>query len=147
ESLHTINTSNLLGLRPRLDFIDYFPSPQPWAGRSAAILYNRLSNAVEEPSLLGPEFDDERMFAPAMLNWATAACGVMMAREQGFGIPRSAGLKRTEINGLAKLLGSSATAKEKFDEFMRIGRIVSGKGDIRRPFLTVPVPRLDTLKK
>jgi len=28
---------------------------------------------------------------------------------------------------------------------MRIGRIVSGRGDIRRPFLTVPVPRLDTV--
>lgn len=53
ESLHTIDTSKLLALRPRLDFIDYLPSPQPWAGRSAAILYNRLSNAAEELSLLG----------------------------------------------------------------------------------------------
>src|SRR4029077_17644787 len=41
---------------------------------------------------------------------------------------------------------SSADAKDKFHEFLRIGEIVSGKGDIRRPFLTVPVPRLDVLK-
>jgi predicted enzyme related to lactoylglutathione lyase len=73
EEARGIDTSNLLGVRPRLDFIDYLPSPQPWAGRSAAILYNRLSNAAEEPSLLGPEFDDGRVFAPAMFNWAKAA--------------------------------------------------------------------------
>jgi len=147
ENLHTIDTSNLLGLRPRLDFIDYLPSPQPWAGRSAAMLYNRLSNAAEEPSLLGPEFDDQPMFAPAMLNWATAACNALMAREHGIAIPRSAGVKPAEVNRLARLLASSAAAKEKVDEFMRIGRIISGKGTIRRPFLTVPVPRLDVLKK
>jgi len=148
EEARGIDTANLLRLRPRLEFIDYLPSPQPWAGRSAAILYNRLSNAAEEPALLPPEFDDGRVFAPAMLNWATAACSVMMAREYGIGIPKSANttLKPADINRLAKFLGSSAGAKEKFHQFMRIGRIVSGGGDIRRPFLTVPVPRLDTVK-
>ncbi len=147
DKLLTIDTSNLLALRPRLEFIDYLPSPQPWAGRSAAILYNRLSNAAEEPSLLGPEFDDAPMCPPAMLNWATAACGVLMAREHGLGIPRSAGVKPAEVNRLATLLRSSATPKEKFDRFMSVGRLVSGGGDIRRPFLTVPVPRLDALRK
>jgi hypothetical protein len=82
-----------------------------------------------------------------MLSWATAACAVMMARENGIGLPKSARLKPSDINRVAKLLGSSASAKEKFDQFMRIGRIVLGSGNIRRPFLTVPVPRLDTVKR
>jgi hypothetical protein len=71
----------------------------------------------------------------------------MMARENGIGIPKceNARLKPADINRLAKFLGSSASAQEKFHEFMRIGRI-SGSGNIRRPFLTVPVPRLDTVK-
>jgi len=148
EEVRGIDTANLLALRPRLDFIDYLPSPQPWAGRSAAILYNRLSNAAEQPSLLPLELDDGRVFAPAMLNWAKAACAALMARENGIGVPKSANarLKPAHINQLAKFLGSSASAKEKFHQFMRIGRVVGGGGDIRRPFLTVPVPRLDTVK-
>jgi hypothetical protein len=146
ESLNSIDSARLLALRPRLDFIDYLPSPQPWVGRSAAILYNRLSNATEEPSLFGSAFDDP-MLAPAMFNWAKDACAVMMARENGIAIPQSSGIKRADVNALARLLRSSATAKEKFNEFMRIGRLVSGKGVIRRPFVTVPVPRLDTLRK
>jgi hypothetical protein len=146
REMGAIDTSNLMGLRPRLDFIDYLPSPQPWAGRSAAILYNRLSNAAEEPSLLGLELDDGRIVAPALLNWCAGASRVMMAREQGLGIPKSAGLKPRDVNELARFLSSSAQAKEKFAKFIKIGRIVSGKGDIRRPFLTVPVPRLDTVK-
>jgi hypothetical protein len=147
EGLLRIDTSDLLALRPRLDFIDYLPSPQPWAGRSAAILYNRLSNAAEETSLLDPNVDINPMLAPAMLNWATAACGVLMAREHGVRIPGRAGVKPREVNQLAKLLRSPAPSEEKFHHFMNIGRKVSGQGDIRRPFLTVPVPRLDILRK
>jgi hypothetical protein len=146
EELFRLDTSRLLSLRPRLDFLDYIPSPQPWAGRSAAILYNRLSNAVEEPSLL-PEDMDRPMVTPALLNWATAACAILAAREHGVGIPKHhVSVKHTEINRLAKLLASSAKPNEKFNHFMEIGRTLSGEG-VRKPFVTIPVPRLDALKK
>jgi hypothetical protein len=144
--LHTADLSKLLELRPRLDFIDDLPLPQPWAGRSAAILYNRLSNVVEEPSLL-PEELDKPMFAPAVLNWATSTCSLLAARELGVGMPRNERVKPSEVNRLAKLLASSASSQMKFEAFLEIGRSASGNGNIRHPFLTIPVPRLDTLKK
>jgi hypothetical protein len=146
KKLHTIDSSKLLDSRPRLEFIDYLPLPQPWAGRSAAILYNRLSNVVEEPSLL-PEELDKPMFTPAVLNWATATCSLLAARELGVGMPRNEKVKPTEVNRLAKLLASSASNEKKFEAFLELGRRASGRGSIRHPFLTIPVPRLDTLKK
>jgi hypothetical protein len=144
--LHGADLSKLLELRPRLDFIDEIPLPQPWAGRSAAILYNRLSNVVEEPTLL-PEELDKPMFAPAVLNWATSTCSLLAAREVGVGIPRNERVRPTEVNRLAKLLAGSAPNEKKFEAFLEIGRRASGSGTIRHPFLTIPVPRLDTLKK
>lgn len=144
--LHAVDLAKLLELRPRLDFIDELPLPQPWAGRSAAVLYNRLSNSVEEPSLL-PEELDKPMIAPAMLNWATATCSLLAARELGVGMPRNERVKPTEVNRLAKLLASSVSNDKKFEAFLEIGRKASGGGNIRHPFLTIPVPRLDTLKK
>ena len=146
KELHTIDLSKLLKLRPRLEFIDYLPLPQPWAGRSAAVLYNRLSNSVEEPSLL-PEELDKPMIAPAMLNWATSTCSFLAVRELGVGMPRNEKVKPTEVNRLAKLLASSASNEKKFEAFLETGRKASGGGKIRHPFLAIPVPRLDTLKK
>lgn len=146
NELRTINTSTLLEGRPKLDFIDYLPSPQPWAGRSACVLLNRLSNAAEELFLLDPEHAFDPMVPPAMLNWASAACGVLAARENGVELSLKTVIEPGRIEQLEAFLRSPAKPNRKFEMFMSVGRMILGEGTIRRPFVTIPVPRKDLLR-
>ncbi len=145
KEIERLDLGQLLAIRPKLNFMDYLPSPQPWSGRSSMILLNRLSNAVEEPSLL-PEEMDEPSVPPALLNWATISCGLLASREHGLGIPRGSGVKPSDVNKAAKLLQSDAASEVKLRQFLELGRLASSGKRLRHVFITIPVPRVDMVK-
>jgi hypothetical protein len=69
--------ADLFAGRSRLGFIPPIPLPQPAEGRPAVYLLNRLSNNLDEPSILPGAPPGGVTIFPQMLEWSEAACAAL----------------------------------------------------------------------
>ena len=81
DAIRPLASVHLLAERSRLDFIPAMPLPPTDQGRSAAYLYNRLSNNVEEPTLVVAGREREAIDSSASVFDGCSAVGSLHLRK------------------------------------------------------------------
>jgi hypothetical protein len=126
--------TDLFANRPRLDFIPPIPLPQPDKGRPAAYLINRMSNNVEEPTLLAESPKSGLSVLPQMLNWIMHACTALAAIELGAELPTEVSVERDSLTATHSLLtGAAVNSEGKFDALLELGRSLGGRRLAQEP--------------
>jgi hypothetical protein len=139
--------ADLLSGRPRLEFIPPFPLPQPDEGRPAAYLLNRLSNAMDEPSLRGQNDGRGAIHFPQLLDWSIRGCAALALHEMGEEHPSDFPVSRQEVEQYHVRISDRATeAAARFHLLLELGQRVTRQDIMGLPFLVVPSPRLDLIR-
>ena len=141
----SLASSEVFNNRPRLDFIPPFPLPAPDEGRPAAYLLNRLSNNVDEPSLLPDSPKGGITMFPHFLQWVTAACRVLALLELDRRLPIS--IAREELERIyTRLTQPGDDSKTKFELLWGLGRRLTSEEPLAHPLFAIGAPRLDLLR-
>jgi hypothetical protein len=110
DAIGPLGGSDLLAERSRLDFIPPMPLPPTDQGRSAAYLYNRLSNNEDEPSLAPTVPDGTEGFFRSGYRWMLWGCRALALAEAGMEPPAGLGVTSLELaDAYGKLIGRSAS--------------------------------------
>jgi hypothetical protein len=145
EAIGPLGSIDLLAERSRLDFIPGMALPPTDQGRSAAYLYNRLSNNEDEPSLAPSVPDGSEAFFRSGFRWMLWACRALALAEGGMEPPVGLNVTATELaDSYGRLVGSTPP-REKFDLLIRLGRRIT-ESRHRSHFVAVPVPRRDVVR-
>jgi hypothetical protein len=145
QSLGSLGAIDLLAERSRLDFVPPMALPPTDQGRSAAYLYNRLSNNVDEPTLATAVPDGSARFFRVGFRWLLWGCRLLALAEAGIEPPAGLGITATELADTYGMLVGGRRPQEKFDLLTRLGR----KACESRPLphlVAVPVPRRDIVR-
>jgi len=138
---------DLFEQRQRLAFLPALSLPLPWDGRPAAYLLNRLSNMVEQPSLVPyPESRAEGAhILPYTLDMAVNACAGLSMLETGREMPSSWHVPVEKLREYYDYL-TSTDSPEKSARWWELVERVSRPGR-KAAFICVPVPRIELLRK
>jgi len=148
--LEKLAAQEIFKSRPRLPFIHAIPLPQPHHGRAAAYLLNRLSNNVEEPSLLaGSTREDEEMILliPQILDYSYAACSLLALYENGDYQNSDFSTTIPDLGKKYELFLSDLPNENKFEEWWKLGeKIISKTGPKLAIIVSTPSARNDLIK-
>jgi hypothetical protein len=145
DAVRPLGSVDLLAARSRLDFIPSMPLPPTDQGRSAAYLYNRLSNNVEEPTLAPSVPDGGDRFFRFSFRWMLWACRVLSLAEGGMEPPPALGITAEELARIYGSLFADSTHEQKRNALLQLGRRVSG-GRRAAILVAAPVPRRDVVR-
>jgi CHAT domain len=136
---------DLLARRSRLDFFPALPLPQPWEGRAAAYLLNRLSNNVERPSLEPDSREGSGITLPKILVMSSRAVTALALFELGQQIPAAMKLSQKEVEEAHTTLLSTCDPDQKFAIMLELGRRMTNTS-LENLFITAPVVRVDLVR-
>lgn len=132
--------------RSRLDFFPAFPLPQPWNGRPAVYLLNRMSNNVDDPTLQPGQVEGGEIGFPKLLLNSVRAVTALAFFELGEKLPAAMQGIRQEIEEAhSTLLSPQADSNKKLATMLDLGRRVA-LTRLERLFITVPVVRSDLMR-
>ncbi len=145
-TLLRISDADLMLSRSRLDFVPGVPLPQPWNGRSAAYLLNRLSNNVDEPALLAESEDPPALALATMLAECVPAVSALSLLELGKLSSSNTPIPATEIQDTYDRIASSMSPEKKLDIVRDLGRRLKRGSPPDRLLIAVPTVRLDLMR-
>jgi hypothetical protein len=145
DAIRPLASVDLLAERSRLDFIPAMPLPPTDQGRSAAYLYNRLSNNVEEPTLAPSVPEGGDRFFRFSYRWMLWACRVLSLAEGGMEPPPALGVTAGELARVYGIFVANSTHEQKRDALLQLGRRVSS-GRRAAILVAAPVPRRDVVR-
>jgi hypothetical protein len=146
RKITALSDLDLFKCRSRLDFFPAFPLPQPWNGRAAVYLLNRMSNNVDTPSLRPDQVEGGEIRFPKLLLASVRAVAALAFFELREELPAALQVSVKEIEEVhSALLSPQVDSNQKFAAMLDLGRRVA---DIRldRLFITIPVVRSDLVR-
>ncbi len=146
EKLTALSDLDLFECRSRLDFFPAFPLPQPWNGRAAAYLLNRMSNNVDSPSLRPDQVEGGEIRFPKLLLASLRAVATLAFFELGERLPEPLQMSVKEIEEVhSTLLSTQVDSNQKFAAMLELGSRVAHMR-LDRLFITIPVVRSDLVR-
>jgi hypothetical protein len=136
---------DLFSRRSRLDFFPPLPLPQPWRGRSAAYLLNRLSNNVDFPSLEPDSREGNEIALSKLLATSARAVTALALFELDEQLPASMKLSREEVEKAHAILLSPCDPHEKLKVMLELGRHVT-ETRLENLLVTAPAVHLDLVR-
>lgn len=144
--MDVLSSLDLFESRSRLDFFPAFPLPQPWNGRAAVYLLNRISNNVDSPSLRPDQVEEGEIRFPKLLLASVRAVAALAFFELGERLPAALQVSVKDVEEVhSTLLSPQVDSHQKFAAMLELGRRVAYMG-LDRLFITIPIVRSDLVR-
>ena len=146
KRIAALSDLDLFEHRSRLDFFPALPLPQPWDGRAAVYLLNRMSNNVDRPTLQPDRVEGGEIGFPKLLMTSLRAVTALAFFELGEKLPTAMRVSMKEVEEVHTTLTSpQVDSDQKFKVMFELGHRVAYTL-MERLFITVPVVRQDLVR-